>query len=68
MAAEDLAPPGVLQNSQFFLPITNGLMDRSARVLDSSIRASFKGETNHTDLSRFSYELSPLTAGESSFK
>ena len=34
------APPGVLANSQFFLPITNGLMLRSARLLLSSSRPS----------------------------
>ena len=34
------ALPGVLANSQFFLPITKGLMLRSARLLLSSRRPS----------------------------
>ena len=31
-----LAPDGVLANSQFFLPMTNGLMLLSARLLSTS--------------------------------
>ena len=37
IVAEDLAPPGVLQNSQFLRPITNGFIERSARLFDISI-------------------------------
>ena len=36
MVALAFAPDGVLANSQFFLPITNGLMLRSARLLSIS--------------------------------
>ena len=38
-----LAPDGVLANSQFFLPITNGLMLRSARLLSISSLPSSMG-------------------------
>jgi hypothetical protein len=37
-----LAPFGVLENSQFFLPKTNGFIDRSAPLLSISNEPSSK--------------------------
>ncbi|MBP2656477.1 MAG: hypothetical protein H6Q73_4046 [Firmicutes bacterium] len=47
MAADDFAPPGVLQKSQFFRPITKALIERSARLFDSSIRPSVKKDSKY---------------------
>jgi hypothetical protein len=42
------APPGVFENNQAFLPITNGLTERSQRLLEISVRPSRKILTGYS--------------------
>src|SRR5690625_3817389 len=42
------APLAVLLNSQFFLPITNGFMERSPRLLSISKRPSLREDTRRS--------------------